>query len=424
MILVQSGFIISPLNAQNVYIPDPNFKAFLVQAYDLNQDQEISFFEASHVFGTIDGINRGFTDITGIEAFINVSFLYFSYNQLTFLPDLTPMINLEILFCAVNQLDTLPLLPDSLMQIDVSDNQITHLENPLPKGISYISFNNNFLVELPSLQYLSALSFLHLASNQLTTIPALPDSLIGLYVEANLLETIPADLPPLFDLHVPENNIQDLPALPDTLMELNCRANLLTKLPKLPENLTQLSCGSNYLTDLPALPASLKGIVIDHNLFETLPDMTNLTALTALTCAQNFLSEIDSLPPNLEFLDCSDNALSFLPELPETLTNLACSSNYLTNLPALPPFMFMLICNRNQLSELPELPPFLTSLLECRNNLLQNSDCIILEDFSNDNLYQGNPILYFWPAPNHQITDLIHMMAQGYVYKLNCSLSL
>ena len=74
--------------AANVYIPDSNFKAFLVANYDTNSDGEIQETEAQAVIGTMDTPGHWSTpgniaDLSGIEAFINIIGLNCSYEQLT-----------------------------------------------------------------------------------------------------------------------------------------------------------------------------------------------------------------------------------------------------------------------------------------------------------------------------------------------------
>ncbi|MBT6650601.1 MAG: T9SS C-terminal target domain-containing protein, partial [Flavobacteriales bacterium] len=56
---------------QNVYIPDANFKAYLVgnSAINTNGDSEIQVIEATVFNGTIYCQNLNISDLTGIEDF-------------------------------------------------------------------------------------------------------------------------------------------------------------------------------------------------------------------------------------------------------------------------------------------------------------------------------------------------------------------
>jgi len=67
------------LNAQNVNIPDANFKNALLThqpTIDTNSDGEIQVSEAEDYTGTISCLMKGIIDLTGIEAFVNITKLY------------------------------------------------------------------------------------------------------------------------------------------------------------------------------------------------------------------------------------------------------------------------------------------------------------------------------------------------------------
>ncbi len=70
------------LNAQNVNIPDANFKAYLVgnTAINTNGDTEIQVSEASAFTGRINAYLLNITDMTGLEAFTSLTELNCSEN--------------------------------------------------------------------------------------------------------------------------------------------------------------------------------------------------------------------------------------------------------------------------------------------------------------------------------------------------------
>ena len=70
---------------QNVYIPDANFKAYLVgnTAINTNGDTEIQVSEAIVFNGTIDCNSLNISDLTGIEDFTALTELYCHNNYLT-----------------------------------------------------------------------------------------------------------------------------------------------------------------------------------------------------------------------------------------------------------------------------------------------------------------------------------------------------
>ena len=78
-------FLLSNCNDEDskiiVEIPDPAFKAYLLENFDTNKDGNISLSEAKAV-KEIDCSNRNIKDLTGIEKFKNLKSLNCSNNQL------------------------------------------------------------------------------------------------------------------------------------------------------------------------------------------------------------------------------------------------------------------------------------------------------------------------------------------------------
>jgi len=107
------GFITAQgLAAQgkNVKIPDQAFKACLIgnPAINTNGDTEISVAEAQAFTGDIQCNAKNISDLTGIEAFVNITALDCSNNQLSSL-DISNNTALESLHCSNNQLSSLNL---------------------------------------------------------------------------------------------------------------------------------------------------------------------------------------------------------------------------------------------------------------------------------------------------------------------------
>jgi len=88
------------LNAQNVNIPDVNFKTYLIENPEINTngDSEISVTEAQSFTGAINCSNMNISDLTGIEAFVNITELDCRGNQLTSL-DMNTNTALTIFVC-------------------------------------------------------------------------------------------------------------------------------------------------------------------------------------------------------------------------------------------------------------------------------------------------------------------------------------
>ena len=129
--------------SQNVHIPDANFKAALLTApntgIDTNGDGEIQVSEAQAWNSPIDVTNKNISDLTGIEAFINIDILACGGNNLTSL-NLNQNTKLERLFCMNNQIGNLSLYNNtSLTLLYCYNNNLTRLN---------VSNNNNSAITI------------------------------------------------------------------------------------------------------------------------------------------------------------------------------------------------------------------------------------------------------------------------------------
>jgi uncharacterized repeat protein (TIGR01451 family) len=160
--------------AQIVNIPDANFKKKLLEAnstnsiaknlqgnyfkIDANGDGEIQLSEAQNV-SYLGVYSSSISSLVGIEAFINITNLYCSNNQLTSL-DLSKLTNLTLLDCSNNKLTTLDISAAKKLQfLYCANNQLVFLN--IKNGVislrimssyddmSDVDFNHN-----PNLKYI------------------------------------------------------------------------------------------------------------------------------------------------------------------------------------------------------------------------------------------------------------------------------
>jgi uncharacterized repeat protein (TIGR01451 family) len=215
-------------------------------------------------------------------------------------------------------------------------------------GITSITINDQFLVDLTGIQYFDNLLNLDCYNNLLTSLPPLPQSL--LYLDCT------------------NNQLTNLPMLPNSLKHLDCFDNQLNALPSLPGSLTHLQCSFNQIAQLPTLPNELEFLSCRNNQLINLPTLND--SLKTLFCSINQLSSLPSLPNSLLSLDCSSNQITSLPFLPVSLLNLYCSYNLLNYLPILPTGLNTLACAYNQLTYLGEVPNQMTEFYVNNNNIL------------------------------------------------------
>ena len=130
LLLFLSVFLSANLFGQNVYIPDANFKAYLVgsQWINTNGDTEIQVSEASSFNGIIQVNSSNISNLTGIEAFTSLTYLYCEDNELTSL-DVSQNTALNYLWCFNNQLTSLDVSNNTdLLVLRCNSLQLTSLD--------------------------------------------------------------------------------------------------------------------------------------------------------------------------------------------------------------------------------------------------------------------------------------------------------
>jgi len=136
LVLLLSGSLI----AQDIWIPDPIFKIRLLThdpVIDTNEDGEIQQNEALAVTTSLylsgdTASEQNITDLTGIEAFINIKTINASNNELTSI-DVSQHLALENL--RVNN--------NNISQIDVSQNPALKLLSMYNNSLSSLDVTNN-----------------------------------------------------------------------------------------------------------------------------------------------------------------------------------------------------------------------------------------------------------------------------------------
>ncbi len=255
--LLGAAFSLSSLIgvSQNVTIPDAAFKNYLLKnvTINTNADAEIQTAEAAAFSDTIDVDNLAISNLTGIEAFTALTYLYCNYNKLTslnvsantaliglychnnLLTSLNVSVNtaLTYLYCYYNQLTSLNVSgATALTELDCGDNQLISLNVSANTVLTKLYCTNNLLTSL-NVSANTALIVLYCYNNQLTS----------LNVSANTA---------LAYLWCPYNQLTSLNVSANTaLTRLNCSSNKLTSLNvSANKALTYLGCGSNQLKSL------------------------------------------------------------------------------------------------------------------------------------------------------------------------------
>ncbi len=178
--------------AQNVNIPDVNFKNYLLNdpSINTNNDTEIQITEANSFTGSINIESVVVSDITGISDFTSITSLYCGGRMLMNL-DISANTALTYLSCYGNGLNNLNISSNTALNyLDCGDNQLTTLDLSFnPSIVSLYCYNNN-LTSL-NLSNLSGLATLSCNHNQLTNLNVSSNTaLIALYGEYNSYTSI------------------------------------------------------------------------------------------------------------------------------------------------------------------------------------------------------------------------------------------
>lgn len=335
--LVASSTICAQADTDIVNIPDAAFKAVLISnpRININQDGEISYGEAKAYTHSISVPNIGINDITGIEAFINLTRLNVSGNQLKSL-DVSKNTELKHLSCDNNQLTNINTNGASNLNIlycknnqftvlDVSYNENLRLLDCEGNPLERLDISNTY-VSVPSPRVLPTLKHLKMRNNK--------NFYETFYYGGSNLETLDVSGVTIRNLNCSGNKLTHLDVT-DTigLGVLNCSNNQLTNLDvSQNKNLTSLSCNNNQLANLITDGAAkLSGLSCNNNQLANL-NLSNNLELAYLYCSNNQLVNLEiGNNQNLKTLDCSGNQLVDLDvSQNKMLETLRCSNNNLT----------------------------------------------------------------------------------------------
>jgi Leucine-rich repeat (LRR) protein len=162
-------------NAQNVNIPDANFKAYLVgnTSINTNGDAEIQVSEAISFNDSIICNSLSLSDLTGIEAFTALTYLYCYDNKLTSL-DVTKNTALTKLYCNNNQLTSLDVTKNTALdELGCSKNKLASLDVTKNKALTGLDCGGNKLTSLDVTKN-TALTKLYCNNNPLTCVVGVP----------------------------------------------------------------------------------------------------------------------------------------------------------------------------------------------------------------------------------------------------------
>jgi hypothetical protein len=221
------------VNAQIVSIPDTTFRNYLINnsSINTNGDSLIQVSEASQYSGTISCQGLGIYDLTGIEAFTNVTSLLCYQNfldsidlssniALTMLNayqnnfseiDLTNNVNLVVVRLQENQLSSIDVSQNTLLtELILDRNNLSVLNVTSNTELVILGCYENNLSGAIDVSNNSKLEHIRLQENQITSIDLSNNpNLVALTIDRNSLTTLNvSNNPNLVGLGCYENNLQ------------------------------------------------------------------------------------------------------------------------------------------------------------------------------------------------------------------------
>ena len=360
LLLSTFSFLAITSYTQNVNIVDPNFKAICVNNLGLNSngDSEIQLSEAQAYTGTIFISNQNVSDLTGLEAFINLNQFFCGNNQISNI-DLSSNTALTYIDCSQNNISTLDLSSNTSIQtVKCSDNNISQLNLSVNSQLINLNCASNSLVYL-NIQNGNNTNFIAsqfdaTGNPNLTCITADDVS----YANSNFTNidsqtSFNLNCPPPCYVNIPDTNFKSY-LVGNTLINTNgnseiecseavdftgditCPNQNIADFTGLEEfvNITGLFCWNNSITNIDlSANVLLEDLVCKNNQLSTL-DLSNNSLLLNVQCDNNQISALDmSNNPNVEALECDNNNISTLDvSMLEDLFNFHCSGNNITSI--------------------------------------------------------------------------------------------
>jgi len=366
--------------AQNLTIPDANFKTYLVgnSSINTNGDSEIQVAEAAAYSGTIYCVGLGITDLTGIESFTSLASLNCANNNISSI-DVSSNTSLNFLFCTANNLSS----------IDVSNNlALTHLHCALNNLTVLDVSNNSSLISLQCDR--NSLTNLDVSTNTaLTEVWCFSNNLSSLDVANGNNMNVAAwgfdatSNPNLSCIKVDDaaysttnwSNIDVQTSFSETVCcsvtipDANFKAYLVGNSAINTDSDSEISCSE---------AAAFSGAINCNGL--NISDLTGIEAFTALielNCQTNNLTSLDvSNNTALTDLNTSSNSIGNLDVSSNTaLINLSCQSNGLDTIDVSNNTdLVFFYCNNNNLENLDVSNNTDMTRLYCYSNALSTLD--------------------------------------------------
>ncbi|MEY3451596.1 MAG: hypothetical protein RL711_1422 [Bacteroidota bacterium] len=350
--------------AENVNIPDANFKTALLNQLEINtvDDGEISYEEAAAVIGILDVHDKNISSLVGLEAFVNITEFYCYHNTITTL-DVSQNTKLEIIGCNYNQLTSVDITKNlALTVFNPAHNLLTSIDVSKNVNLTELYVESNDLSDLDLSKNLLLNVFNSFGNPNLTCVGAL---------DTQNKDNWMIDFPAYFDkscafVNIPDDNFRA--ALLNNF-DINTTDDGKISYAEAEALVGTIDVHDQNISSLVGLEAfkNITEFYCYYNNISTL-DVSNNTALSIIGCNYNALtSVVFGANDNLEVFNAAHNQLTTIDvSMNSALDSLYLEDNLLTSLDVSSNgSLTYLNCNTNEL----------TALDVSNNTLLDHFDC-------------------------------------------------
>ena len=342
----------------SVDIPDPNLRAEIERELGRTSIAPITAADMESLT-MLDADRADISDLTGLEAAINLTQLNLSVNNISDISALSGLTKLTRLMLSHNSLSDISGLSGltNLTRLELGKNNLSDISAVSGlTNLAWLELWNNSISDISVVSGLTKLTLLHLGKNNISDLSPLVSN-AGL----ERGDTVDVDENPLnavsLNTHIPtlksrgvEVRFDTVAVQPVDIPDPNLRAAIEAELGKPAgntitvadmERLTTLDAGRADISDLTGLEAAIN-LTAPNLSINTLSDisaLSKLTNLTHLSLMDNTLSDISALSglTNLTWLDLSINTLSDISALSKltNLTHLSLMDNSISDISAL-----------------------------------------------------------------------------------------
>ncbi|KAG9394535.1 Leucine rich repeat [Carpediemonas membranifera] len=283
------------------------------------------------------------TSLPATSTWADLTELILKDNSITTLPVYSASTKLDILDVSNNKLTALDdgWFTDvtSITELELGGNALTRVPTSITNLVDAykLGLSSNSLTTIPPLAAMAALEFLDVSHNALTSLPALPDSVIVVEARENKITDASAlnGYNALQTIDLNSNKLTTLTGtLPASIGSFEAAANAITTVDtsyfSQARGLTNIDLSSNALTDFPANLCGngwqLETLDLSHNYIGYVEDFSGCKYLEKLYLHNN---KITSIPNDIwtdlkyvTYLDLSYNKFTSIPDEIGELTGL------------------------------------------------------------------------------------------------------